>query len=87
MTEASHQERVDWAATVAALGQGVVVLDADARIVAVNHAAEGLLGRAASELEGRRSEVTVEELHRAFGYHLCARRRTRGGAGRPRDGL
>ena len=44
---------VDWATIVAALEHGLVVMDADVRIVACNAAAEQLLGRPASALAGR----------------------------------
>jgi PAS domain-containing protein len=54
---------VDWQQIVMALEHGVVVLDAQTRIVACNAAAEGLLELPPGRLRGRRpSELGLELL-------------------------
>jgi diguanylate cyclase (GGDEF)-like protein len=51
-----HREEVDWHAVMLAFEHGVVMLDPDARIVAANPAAERLLDRSLSDLEGLRAD-------------------------------
>jgi diguanylate cyclase (GGDEF)-like protein len=66
----AQQQAVDWHDVVTALEHGVVVLDERRRIVTCNRAAEQLLGRRATELQGRAPAELDLELLAADGSPL-----------------